>query len=188
MLLRDLCAVLIRYQIGLLLHESELLLEGIVAFVQGRSRPASATPITTLEFDRELQTRANEAIRGTATAQGPDAPTLTQKLNAAGIRGQQTAPMHDDHFAFSREHRSALPERAAVLDELVSRIRMQCVSLTLHLQEGTLNPGAEMFAATEAAVRDVWVAGGFEHKGISLALAYGALHDITARCQHRYAS
>jgi hypothetical protein len=187
MLMRELGFALLRFEIGLLFDEADSLMEGVVGYVQGRSRPASVAPITILEFETQLRTRAANAIRGTDVAQGATAPKLGEKLRNAGLLSEIIRSMQDDRFAFTRECRSALPDRAAVLSELVKQIRMQCVPLALQLREGTLHSGAEMFAATSAAVRDVWHTGRFEEKGVPLSLAYGALHDITARCQHRYA-
>ncbi len=187
-LIRELGIALMGRRLPLLPQEMELVLEGVVAFVQGRSRPLSVLPVTRAEFESELDRRANDAMRGTATAQGPRAPTLGEKLEAAGLDAAQIAPLHDRHFAFTREYRSALPDRVALLDELVERIRMRCVALSLQLREGAIQPGAEMFSQTEAVVREAWEAGGFERRGIGILLAYGALHDITARCQHRYDS
>jgi hypothetical protein len=63
---------------------------------------------------------------------------------------------------------------------------MACVELSLRRHEGSIGPGAEMFAATNSAVRDLHSTGDWEGRGIPLTIAYGVLHDITARCQHRY--
>jgi hypothetical protein len=186
MVLRELGGMTLRLSIGLLQNELESLLEGLVAVVQQGARSSDAAPIARDSFIDEVRDRANRARGATADAAGPEAPTLAAKLAAAGLSPEQIAAMKHTHLEFSRTYRSALPDQVRRLDNMVERIRMACVQLTLRRREGLLAPGAAMFAATDSAVRDLHAADGWDGQGIPLVLAYGAMHDVTARCQHRY--
>lgn len=184
--LRDLGATAMRMGIGLLPNELESLLDGLTVYVQRMARAVSPAPMSRDEFAAELRSRGDAATRATAAAAGPGAPTLSEKLALAGLGHEQIAALQQTHFEFTRTYRSSLPDRIAQLDDLTERIRMACMELSLRRREGALRPGADMFAATNAAVREVHSAGAWDGHGIPLTIAYGALHDITARCQHRY--
>lgn len=186
MTLRELGATTMRLSVGLLPNELEALLEGLIGYVQTMARAVNPAPISRDDFAAELRSRGEAATRATQASAGPGAPTLSEKLAAAGVGPEQIAALQQTHFEFTRIYRSSLPNRTAQLDDLTERIRMACVELSLRRREGVIQPGAEMFSATNSAVRDLHSAGGWEGRGIPLAIAYGVLHDITARCQHRY--
>jgi hypothetical protein len=186
MALRELGATALRLSVGLLPNELETLLEGLIGYIQTTAREVNPAPIARDDFAAELRSRGAAATRATSAAAGPGAPTLSDKLAAAGVGPEQIAAFQQTHFEFTRTYRSSLPHRTAQLDDLTERIRMACVELSLRRREGSIMPGAEMFAATNSAVRDLHSAGDWEGRGIPLTIAYGVLHDVTARCQHRY--
>lgn len=175
-----------RSGVGLIPTEAEAVLEGILAFVQERARNVMPLEITHDEMVLELARRAESAISKSAAAQAPGAPTLAEKLGGVGVTPEQIQAMQSVHSRFVRAYRAALPATIADFDNLADQIRMLCVELGLRRREGAINPGADLFARTVSAVRELHGVGAWEARGVPLVIANGILHDITARCQHRY--
>jgi hypothetical protein len=186
MVVRELEFAALHQGIGLFAHEAASVLEGIIAFVQGTARSVAPAPILVAQMIDEFRRRAAAAISASAAAQAPGAPTLAEKLAAAGVSIEQIQWMQGVHTQFVHAYRSALPSMVATFDNLVDEIRLACVALGLRRREGAIQGGAEMFDRTIAAVRDLHEAGAWATRGVPLLLAHGMLHDITARCQHRY--
>ncbi len=186
MVLRDLGTAATQLNFGLMPNELEALLEGLVAFVQRHARDMVPAPMSADAFRTEFAAQAQAAVAGTDALLGPTAPTLAEKLQAAGMDTDQVLALQDTHLRYLRTRRSALPDFAVLLDELTEEIRMRCISLRLERREGTIAPGGMLFTRTREAVEHVHSAGNWGARGVTLTLAYGALHDVTSRCQHRY--
>jgi hypothetical protein len=171
---------------ALLPDEIEQLLSDLMQTVQAAARALEAVAITRTEFELMLTRRAEELMHSTNELQGDLAPTLDQKLRRAQLNDEQVERCQRMRAAFNRRRRSAVGQMGAALDDLATEVFMACSSAAARRHAGQIAPGAELYAETVRAVSDVHRIGGWSGRQLALADAYGALHDITARCQHRY--
>ncbi len=170
----------------LLPDEIEQLLSDLMQAVQTAARALESVAITRTGFEATLRHRAEELMRSTNESQGDLAPTLDQKLRRAQLNDEQVEKCQRMRATFNRRRRSAVGQMGAALDDLATEVFMACSSTAAKRHAGQITPGAELYAETVSAVSDVHRIGGWSGRQIALADAYGALHDITARCEHRY--
>jgi hypothetical protein len=171
---------------ALLPDEIEQLLSDLMQAVQAAARALEPIALARTEFEMMLRRRAGELIRSTNESQGDLAPTLDQKLRRAQLNDEQVERCQRMRATFNRRRRSAIGYMAAALDDLANEVFMACSATAAKRHAGQIVPGAELYAETVSAVSDVHRIGEWSTRQIALADAYGALHDITARCQHRY--
>jgi hypothetical protein len=171
---------------ALLPDEIEQLLSDLMQAVQAAARALEAVAIAQTGFELMLTRRAEELMNSTNELQGDLAPTLDQKLRRAQLNDEQVERCQRMRAAFNRRRRSAVGQMGAALDDLATEVFMACSSTAAKRHAGQIAPGAELYAETVKAVSDVHQIGGWSGRQLALANAYGALHDITARCQHRY--
>jgi hypothetical protein len=174
-------------ELGLLAHETEELLAILISMITTAARAHAATPLERAVASAEVDRHASRLIQATQAGTSPISESLADKLRKAGLDEEQIDALQAAKFSYSRGYRTALTPTTRVLDQLADEIRMRCVSLTLAMREGTIQPGAEMWEATRRAVEQMHRDGSWDSRGIPLSQAFGALHEITDRCHHRYA-
>jgi hypothetical protein len=170
---------------ALLPDELDELLLTLVQHVQAAARAVTPTSIERAAFEVLLRHKAEEMMRATNEAQGYLAPTLNQKLRTASLNDEQIRRCQQMRAGFNRRRRSAIGQTAAMLDHLSDEVFMACSTLTAERNAGQIAPGPDLYAQTVRHVRDIYSSGGWTSH-VALGEAYGALHEITARCQHRY--
>lgn len=170
----------------LLTQEVDALLDRIVSFVQRRSREHLHQRIEREEFESQFVTWAEEISLQTEVHMTSPDESLRAKLTAAGLDNAEISGFEGMRFRFSRARRAAVAVERTSLDEVADEIAMACIEIRHGRQAGTTEPGLASLQATLAKVESLHSARGWDDKGISLSLAYGALHDITGRCQNRY--
>jgi len=170
---------------ALLPNELEELLLALIQTVQTAARALTPTPIERTAFEILVTEKAEELTRATNETQSDLAPTLDQKLRDASLNDEQIGRCQQMRAAFNRRRRSAIGQMAAMLDHLSDEVFMACSTLTAERHAGQITPGPQLYAQTVRHVRDIHSSGEWTND-VALAEAYGALHEITARCQHRY--
>ncbi|MDQ3956241.1 MAG: hypothetical protein M3285_11910 [Actinomycetota bacterium] len=175
-----------RMQLQMLTKELSDLITHLVKFVQDRSRQAQIQPI---ERDEVVQVvREAAAAITTATNDALTAPdeALRPKLEAAGLFPEEVRKCEEMRFAFSRRRRAAIGSEREALDAIVDEIAMACLTIKGARARGDVAPGMPSVEATLAAVRELHEEERWGERGVPLRSAFGALHDVTGRCQNRY--
>lgn len=171
---------------ALLVHEVEGVLDRLVAFVQEMSRGDVHETIRKEAAEQVLLAAADEISLETELRIASVNETLRAKLEAAGLEEAEIRRCEAMRFQFSRARRSAVGRERAALDEVADEIAMACISIKARRRAGTIDPGIASLEAAIGKVDELHVIRQWQGRGVSLILSYGALHDITGRCQNRY--
>lgn len=183
---RDLGFLALSRGFPLLPQEVSDLVERILAFVQERSRSPEDAPITRGDFETLLDGWADQIQSQTNLDVASAQKGLRPKLIAAGMSLEEVQKCEEMRFRFARRRRSAVGDERGALDEVVDEIAMACLDVKTRRKAGNLLPGLPSVQATISAIADLHTARAWRASGVSLASAYGALHDVTGRCQNRY--
>lgn len=171
---------------ALLPTEVSDLLERVLALVQGRSRDPDPTPIWRNEFETLLDTWADQIQSQTDLSVTSPDEGLRPKLLAAGMTLEEIHKCEEMRFRFSRRRRSAVGDERAALDDVVDEIAMACLDVRARRKAGDLSPGLASVQASLTDVANLYDLRDWSTSGVSRATAFGALHDVTGRCQNRY--
>jgi hypothetical protein len=185
--LRELHRACAGFGLHLLPEELERLLDILLGVIQRAARAEPPQILTRDEFEGLLRREAAGITSQTAAIHGPEGERLSDKLRVAGFAEEEILGVEQMRMRFSRERRTSVADRRVTLDELADEIAMGCLQMKALRETGQLQPGLPAFHATVQEVQRLHGAGSWAQRGVSLALAYGALHDITGRCQNRYA-
>ncbi len=170
----------------LLPNELSELLDKLLLHVQERSRDRQASPIKRDDLETLLDEWADRIQADTSSnMQSPD-EALRPKLEAAGLDPEEIRRCEDMRIRFSRRRRAAVGRERTELDALVDEIAMACLGVKARRNAGDIEPGLGSVEAALASVTELHGQRGWDARDISLATAYGALHDVTGRCQNRY--
>jgi hypothetical protein len=183
---RELDLLCVEWGLSLLAEEREQLIVALLAEGQAAAREEPSRTLTPEEFEEFVRQRAAEARRVVDQLLDPTTPSLLVKLSAAGFSDEEIEAAATTRFRFSRERRSAVGEQLRNMDRLTDEIAMACMQVHALRRTGTIPPGMPSFSAVAEKVEALHGSGPWGDLGIPLSLAWGALHDITDRCQNEY--
>lgn len=170
----------------LLPNELSELLTKLLVHVQERSRQRETDPITRDDLGALLDSWADRIRTETSlNMESPD-EALRPKLEAAGLEPEEIRRCEDMRIGFSRRRRAAVGRERIELDSLADEVAMACLSVKARRKAGEIDPGLASVDAALASVGQLHGERGWDERDVSLATAYGALHDVTGRCQNRY--
>ncbi|WP_083418634.1 dsDNA nuclease domain-containing protein [Pseudofrankia sp. BMG5.36] len=111
-------------------------------------------------------------------------PTLASKLGKASIPPEEAQRHTDMLLRYRRRYRSAVGDERLQLDHLNDHVFALCSDIAARRRAGEIAEGAASYAATMQAVGALQIPSA---PRFSLLDKVASLHDVTARCQNRYA-
>jgi hypothetical protein len=168
----------------LLIDEVDDLMLPLMELVQKASRASMPQAIRVDTFRERFLSVAGTLHASPPSLNPPDSLRLKGKLGAAGLTDAEIRTMQRLRADFSLARRRAVGHARKELDDMADIIQVACIGLRSERLDGSLAPGLASFQKTIDTINQLHNEGAW--KVSSRTLAYGALHDITARCQNEY--